>query len=582
MQRSLFDHRVNVAWVLRSSGHVALALRGTGGGGTRIVRAAGWVTWDRLQHAWQVRDRQPRILVRSALDLLEIVVLTRSVPADLDAARRVQACNVVVPAMETGYRLGAGTEAVPVVDPSRPFPPRRDQFAVVGLEGVARVLLPHLAVHGRFRRRGLRLHPFEGVWALGMLGGQFGLARYRDRLHRGARRQWWDRAEAQVLLEQRAAAAQAALASNPAHDFKKHLTLLGVAGSERARLAAGEQADHPRQVLERSQGTTLLWAALGIPVEPPELAATWISEDQRRVLDARIDAIDDEMDDAADEGPPLRLDVVTLHGTRVHLRYRGADIHLANPAPQLEAALDPVSLSLVVGAGWKLLNALDPELRIPLRYVLPGVLGDLAVAAVCERGRRCADARRFTWAVVGSLATSIVCDAGLAAAGPLRPPQRTDAVPATAPALGSLAMIGTCEGHVAPWLTGVGIAGTVGKWLLMARVVDPRSRDVVVRELLSLWQGWAAPRGLAASTAAESSALETSLQEGFQEAVRSARGRAMLAEVERAEQQVDLVEVELARLREDLDPELGELVGEQCRELRSWIREQREAIASTS
>lgn len=153
------------------------------------------------------------------------------------------------------------------------------------------------------------------------------------------------------------AAAQAAIANTPAHDVKKHLTLLGVSGSELARRAASEQSDHPRTVLAQSSGTTLLRAALGIPVEPSHLASTWISEDQRQVLDELIDGIDAELED---RGPQPSIEVLEIEGTRIHLLYRGRRIDLANPAPTLEAALDPVSLSLLVGAGWKLLNALDP------------------------------------------------------------------------------------------------------------------------------------------------------------------------------------------------------------------------------
>lgn len=579
MQPSLFDHRVKVAWVLRTGGHLALALGGPGSIRVRAAKAGGWLAWDRVVRDWHATSSQPKVAARSILDVLEVLVLTRRPPAELDAARRVQACNVVVPAMEAGYRLGAGTEAVPVVDPSRPFPPRGRQLVEVVAEGMASVAAPHLVARWRFGRRGLRMHPFEGIWALGMLGGQFGLARYRDRLHADARRAWWERAQHQVQLEQRGAAAQAAIANTPAHDVKKHLTLLGVSGSELARRAASEQSDHPRTVLAQSSGTTLLRAALGIPVEPSHLASTWISEDQRQVLDELIDGIDAELED---RGPQPSIEVLEIEGTRIHLLYRGRRIDLANPAPTLEAALDPVSLSLLVGAGWKLLNALDPGVRLPLRYVLPGVAVDLGFAATCERARRRGDPGRFTVAVIGSLVSSTVSDLGIWRAGPPGPGPRADAIPATGSALGALAMIGICEGRVPGWLARAGALGILAKWGAMAGVVGRRNRRELALELISLWQGWAAPRGLAASTAAESQVLESTLQRGFQEAVRTARRSAYVAEVDRAERQVDLVDAELARLREDLDPELADLVEGQCRELRTWIREQREALASAS
>lgn len=575
MGTSLFEQRSQVAWVLRVGAHLDLALlrrrRGPTPGDLALGAAA--LVGDEVFRRWLVRDPRPHLLLRAAIDTVEAAVWSRVAGPSEARGRWVQIANVAVPGVEAGYRLGAGTRAVPGPVPLRRWPPERSDLPRVVGELALGVGLPFATVRLTRARRGWSWSWFEDLWAPLSVVSLAALARYRNRLHQEARSAWEERARDQIAVGEEASAASAAIRSSPGHDFKKNLTALGWAGSERARQAAFEQVDHPERVVTAASGTTLLRAAMGIPLVPAGSSDVWISAGQRAVLDTFIDMVDATLED---RDPTPLLEVIEAEGLDIRLRYRGHGLRLSNPPPRLEAALDPVVATLLVGAMWKVLASIHPQVRVPSRIALPAALLDVANAVVYARAR--ADRRRGRMkAAAGlSLAGATIFDLGVMWARlPAAGADGEHVIPATGSTMGVLGVLGTCRDQLPRGWRGMLAIAVVGEWLATSLLGYRRPPAALLREAVALWQSYAASSGMVSAITAEAHHLETDLQAEFQRRVREASAAAEGHEVDRFEAQVTLAEQELAGVRDHLDIELVDFIGDQCQDLRRWIGERK-------
>ncbi len=311
--------------------------------------------------------------------------------------------TVVSCAMETGFRLGAGTEAVPVIDPTRPWRPawhprirqrlrrrsRRDDrawmpAAVTDGEAAARpepfgvdvsrliqvaveflidVLPPYMALVVGRRRRGLRTGFGAFGWAGLATAGGYGLARGRaDAQH--VTRELWDERTSYLLAEARVQSrVQSVLMHNVARvDPKGILAYLERAGSSRAGAVLDESGGAPERVTAaaEAQGLTLAAAVDLRTIEPPEHRIRWMSEAQVRHIRDEMERIDTslESEDATDR-PDDRVTVVRADGRNLVLDYRGSQIDVVRPTPQLVIRLEPTIPGLAASSLWTLSTALE-------------------------------------------------------------------------------------------------------------------------------------------------------------------------------------------------------------------------------
>lgn len=569
-QRSLFAHRAHLFWTLRASSHVNLVLLGgLGGRWRRAVLLSAALVGDLAHRRWLDRDPRPHAAVRALLDTAESAVWTALAGPSPDATYWTQQAHVVPPAMEWGYRTGAGDRAVPVVDPPRPFPPRGPALARAAAELAATTIAPlgvHLAIRTR-RRWGWQ--PFELHTVAFTAVGPFWMGRYRERIQGQARAEWWERAEVEVARDLERARASSAVRASPGHDFKKNLTTLGWNGSEACMVAAHQQADRPRRHASRADGTTLFGAALGIPVEPPDRRGVWISDEQRRVLDRFVDEVDAELEMAP---PRPRIDVLEVDGPTVRLRYRGRHIDLVNPPPRPETALDPVVPTLAVGIIWKLISSTSVGHRWHRGHLAASIGLDVLNAIVYDRARRAQAPHRFRVVVGSAIVSAAVAGIGIARSRvPTRDGNGRDLFVGSYAAYPVLGLVGACWDQLDRRTRAVALISAVTQWWVVANRGRQRQPTRVLAEAIALWQAVVAPQGLTSRVAAEASYLEDLLQADFQRRVRQARVQAADDELAAFRTQLELVESELDRLRDAIDPDLAEQVARQCGELRAWL-----------
>lgn len=568
--RALFDLRPHLVWALRVGGHVNVALAGrVAGPGRRAGLIAAGLLGDAVHRRWLERDHRHHPYLRGALDTAEVALWTLATGRSDSAAFWAQQAHVVAPALETGFRLGAGTTAIPVPVGSRSFPPRgRDAVRSVA-ELTATTLAP-LATHVLVRRwSGWRWRAYDAFAPVFATVGPLGLARYRARMQRQAREEWWVRATVEVEREIERARASSAVRASPGHDFKKNLTVLGWSGSEACRTAAHQQAERPRLRAVGADGTTVFGAALGIPVEPADRRAVWISDDQRRVLDRFIDEVDVELETRA---PLPRLDVLGVDGTTVRIRYRGRRLDLVNPPPRLEVGLDSMVPTLIVSLVWKALSATAIGHRWDRRFLSAAVALDVVTALGYERARRRAVPGRFTVTLLMTVASSVLAGIGIARSDvPDQDPSGQEQFVASFSAFSVLAMVAASHGQVDRRLRSAAALIAVVQWAVLSLPGRSRPPLMVAAEAVAGWQALIAPRGLSSHVAAEAEALERELQDELQERVRNARTEAADEELATFRSQLDLVESELARLGDAMDAELARHVAQQCVELRTWL-----------
>lgn len=508
--------------------------------------------------------------VRVVLDTMGAAVWTLAAGAEAGPANFVQNAYVVAPGLEAGFRLGAGTEAVPIVVPPKVYPPRPKAQAVArSLLPVALPFATHVVIRRRQGRSWNAIPP-----AFATIGG-FALARHRDHLQRDARQRWWERAQVLVAEEAHRTAAGAATRPSPGHDFKKTLAVLAWCGSEAAKAAMDEQMSHPSVATHQAGGATIGMTVPGLPVEPPDAADTWLDPPtQVRLLDY-LDSIDDLLEDRA---PPPLMQVANDERGGLHIRYRGHLVSFAPTSPQIDAALDPVSAAIGVGITFKVISALEGAHPVPPWVAAPVVLVDLALLEAHRRRRRARREDRFRLAAIGSTVSALGFMAAASATSP-RTTARAEEFPVLLGAMAALGVLGTCNEQAGRQLTqtlvGLTSAATIGLWFRNQRLSTAGSAwavaDLWTNAGASLWMTYAASHGLTTRIAAETANVEALLAEEFSARLRSARSAASRRELERFQAQLDIARVELAARRGAMDPDLVAFVEQECTDLHRWL-----------
>lgn len=496
---------------------------------------------------------------------------------------RVGVIATVVPtALETGFRLGAGTEAVPVMQPPVPWTaawdpplprllslrgtgwssltakgiprPVPSRFARLAWE-VGRDVGPPLAAMALARRsHGQRL----GIGTLGWVGfafaGGYALARSRDDAQRSTTVTWDERTKATIDEARVGSRVHAALVHNVATvDPKAMLRHLAGAGSERAGRTLDEMRAIPVDTLRRfeSHGTLLRQAAEKRPISPGREGTRWVQNVQVRQLRRAIERIDDSRGDeeSADDG----LRVVHARGAELVVEYRGERITLTRAVPELILRLEPTLPALVLGATWTAITVLPSLGSAPVWAVVPALgLQGLAIRRLLDQealARRCD--RTTAWLVAGS---TVICDAAIGRF------QRNVVDPggaALCPGTGAtqtLVLLLACN-----WrdlrrdrlvLSGLAAAG----WLFAIRKPTPRAARVYVVELAFLLMPAFATASVGADTRREAEALDEHLDRRLAERVDAAARTAATEELQTFIDQIQTVIDELPRHPGGLDP----------------------------
>jgi hypothetical protein len=463
----------------------------------------------------------------------------------------------------------AGTDAVPVTNPDRPWPPVDADDA---LRRTVRLLAVNLvpttiAVVIR-RRRGLPGGGENLIWSLSAAGlAAFG-ARHRDRLHAGERERWAIRTATQVRQEHAAARAALATASSPGHDFKKTLYTLGLYGSARAMEEARAQAAHPAALLDELGGHTLFDVTRSTRIVPSEAASLWLTDAQGREVRAFLRAAENAALDGADQA----LRVQRPAPDEITIRYLDHTLRLRNDPPPLQARLDPSSLVLAVAAFMAADTVMTREL--PAAGALPSAALLLATA---RRFRHRSPSGRELNAIVACCAVSTAL--GFAASASdranLETPLNRRAMPATSFAKGFLAVLGAHWGRLGPerWVL---VPAIVAGWLASSMRREPRSIAELVAGGIDLAQGLAATWRLSDLVDAEAHHLETVLQREFAVTCATARAEAAHAELERYQHQLEIAREAIAELGDRLDPMLRAELDADCEQVDRWLERQRD------
>lgn len=574
--RSLFSQRVRLNRTLRMGSHVGIGIllprdrRRTGWGAVTAVSLLADAVYCRLLES---DPKRTHLVRRTVWDSIDGAVFALAGGPDPVSARHPQIVATVGAGVEAGIRLTTGDEAVPVLEPARQFPPRRGSRTRAVAETLGPVVLPHLAIRCVRARRGWGWNRFEYIWpALGVVGGA-GLGYYRNRLHAEARRDWTNRAAAQIAVEERTAAVRAALHESQGHHFKKNLLVLGEFGSSAAHAAGREQLVHPARLVSATPGSTLFEVAYGIEVSPMSARDIWVDSAQRDILEQFIEDVDETLSrqGLVGSGRSDVLEVLSVNGTLIDLEYRGRRIQLSNRPPRLESGFDPIPATLVVGAAWKMIAVTQMRRRLDRLGGLGVVACDLAFAArhvLLRRHERLAVDRSLIAASVGSV---IVFDAIVALSRPRSTNQYGNQVfLTTSPTAALMVVLGTYAEQLDRLLWPVMAIG-IAAWLVSSLVGQQRTSLGMLAEAVTLWEAFSSTRGLAANMSAEAQTLEASLQGDFQAQTRDARQRAVRAEMARYREQLGIVRDELDRLRSDLDDRTKEIIERECEEMAAWL-----------
>jgi hypothetical protein len=503
------------------------------------------------------RDRR----VELAVNLVDAALWAKLSPSGAAAMRSAVVASLVPTAIETGYRLGAGTEAVPILDPALPWEPAWDppmprmlslpwskvtrpggiqRFrAALGADRLplprpgravwlvgqvaADLALPFAAAAAIRRRDGQPAGLGLSGWpAFGAVGG-FALARTRDDAQRSTRQVWQRRCDG-ILVEQRLEAqVHAALAHNFLHpDPRALLTILAGAGSEPAAEALARWSEATSHVVHADGsdgGTTLHGALEGRPVIPAEDRYRYVAEDQllpiREWIAAAEEALEVEAEDGLDdleheEVPPTPVEVVSTWGRRMTLRCGTSELRLAREVPELAIRLEPTVPGLWVGMIWSSLTALPSIGGAPVAAAGSAVA--LQGAAIWRLITRTALERRADRTTLGLVtAGAVIVDVAVGLRQRvLRGPAGVPVCPgtgATQPLFLLLAANWRDLGRERWAAAGVGL----GAWAFAFFAAGHRDRGLLANELAFLAMPAAAVATMSADTRREAEHLDATL-----------------------------------------------------------------------
>jgi len=557
----ILGQRTHMTWTLRSAAHSVTAIT-TYGRTLRkrwlVLGAAALATDPSIARA-VAGEGQVRPCARLLIESCDAALWARS--GDL---RGPYIAAMAPAALESGYRLGAGTDAVPVPVDGSVYPPCRGDR----LRAAARVLLPIVApaVAARWstRRRTHHRGPEELWGVIGTVSG-FALARFRDRLQRQARNEWGQRAQHQIALEAHAAQVRAATVNSEGHSFKKVLVVLAYWGSGAAKVAASEQMERPRALLGASGGMTISDAAFGITVEPPTAGVIWLSTSQVHQLRQFLDDAELEPCDAR-----AVIDVTSSDWSRTTLTYLGHHLTVEHPPPTLLSSLDPLPAGLVYGAVLKAISIIPALGGLPVAVTLASAVCDLV--AVQQHRRHRTVAHQIPVNVLPAvLAGTLLFNGALAAGyGQALTASGAEVVPATNGTISLMLLIGQYWESLGDerWLL---LAAAVAIWTVSTLSTVGRTITRLVAE--AFFAGWvlSAVVGLGERIRAEAGDLERVLQDDFVRDVIAARHGAVAVELHRYQTQLDLARTELARLGSTIPDDIGSVLRAECDRMQAWL-----------
>ena len=473
-------------------------------------------------------------------------------------------------AAEAGWRIGAGTSARPVYDPSRPWPPRT---AADTARAVAQVAVPVLGPYGALwlvrRAHGLRTHWSNLSWGLGSALFGFAFARNRARLQQRTVDRWTRQARDLVDHERTAARFFTVAQSSPGHDFKKTLFALGLWGSSEARAAATAQGARPGDLYRQLPGQLLAEASHRARIDPPEQGLRLLSAGQAQQLQRFLADTAEQAPDGLDQTVQVR----DLDGFTTQITYLGRRLHLRHDPPPLAAELNPTAGSFLIGAVLKAHGLLPhtTELGVPLSAVLAAV----DAAGFVHFWRRPVTATSLDSAVRrAALGAACAIAAAATPLAHLRDGDGGELYPAIGAARDLLLVL------LPNWdllrggqkaLAPLAVAGA-----LAASVVRRRQVGVdwlsLIADLGSLVDTLAMLR--AASRAEEEAVLlERAMFDRYSAAVRRARQAGQHQELASYAEQLRLARRVAAELA-DLDPALRQAVDADCDRLQAWLAHQ--------
>ena len=566
---SLWQRRLWAKRWIRIGSHVALSLdsyvrtrkvRWLVAGGVAMA-ADVWVSSANV-------SEQGREIIPLGVSVLDAALWSSQEQIAGTAVRQIVLADVVPDAIVAGFRFAAGTNAVPIVDPMRPFPPSGPavrRWVRPGIDLLLPAVVPLTMAVVRKKRRNASTTERGYRYGVAAAVGGIVLGRLRDRMQRDARANWDRRTLVHEQVQREAAEARLAVDLASGHDFKKVLSALGYWGSERARVAGMEQGERPARTFDRMNGKMLRHATYGVPVEPLDMWTWWLSDAQVDELQAFLDVAEDSPRGAR---AVLRAEVVS--NDQLRLSYLG-HVHLITPMamPALRAGLVPLPAIAATSLAWHLepLSEHVGGLRWPA--VLAAVALDTFSVGRSIRTPLGPFEPPTTALVLSGCATAIELLAVAAGWSHLESSDGTATFSETSVINAFLALLLTHWSrleHRRPLL-----AASLGAWFATALISGQRNVVRLCIELVNIAQTMLGVLDLASIADLETQALDHDLRLEYDRRVKAAYQAAERTELKHYRHQLTIAQEELAELGDRVPPESARAMAANCAIMKEWL-----------
>jgi hypothetical protein len=565
--RSILGHRARVAAAMRVGSHLALGLSAWKRRPRKQV-AAVTVAALVVDH-FVVRTLRRSGAVRPdwhyLADAVDAAAWTSLMEGGGTATLPILMADSAPGAVESGYRFGAGMEAIPHPDGGDPFPPDGPpiwRWARPLTRAALPVLVPMISHRVTSLRRRCPISAWAELLGFGSFGMGFLLARLRDRLQKEARSSWQTRALTQSQIEGHTARALLYTKNTDAHAFRKNLIPLYRAGSLEAEARLRAAQDLPLQAVSGGDGTTLHSAVMGVPLNPSEAGRIWVGDRQCEQIRQFIDEA--EMVPRSG-GAHLNVAAIWSH---LELEYLGHRTVITHDLPCLETRLDPVPAGLLLAALWKILAIHE---GVPVSTVLGCVTLDVA-AFVTYYTKPDVDQRPPPVVLALSLASCVLFASAIALGhGRTIRDDGSPIFPATQVIDGcAIVLVRYWEELSSRTRWGLTAALAVA-WSIAALLPIRRAPLEVLVEALNPLSVAFSAYGIGERVAYEARLLEESLQQKFSEDLRESREEAVTALLGYYEEMVSFVEHETALRRSDIPEDVAAAIDVECAALRIWL-----------
>lgn len=482
--------------------------------------------------------------------------------------RQIVLADLVTDALFAGFRFAAGTDAVPIVDPMRPFPPvgpavRR--WARPGFDLLLPAVVPLAIAIVRSVRRNASTTEHGYRYGVAASAGGILLGRLRDRMQRDARASWDRRTLVHEQVQREAAEARLAVDLASGHDFKKVLSALGYWGSERARMAGMEQGERPARMFGRMNGKMLRQATYGVPVEPLEMWTWWLS-------DAQVDELQAFLDTAEDDPREVRavLHAEVLSNDQVRLRYLGHE-HLISPTvlPALRASLVPLPAIVATSLAWHLEPLSEKFGGLRWQAVMGAVAFDTYSAWRSIRIPLGPSAPPSGALGLAGCASAIELLAIASGWSSLESLDGTATFPETSVINAFLALLATHWSRLE--YRRLLLVSALAAWLATALARGHRSVVDLCIELANIAQTMLGALDLASIADLETQALDHDLRLEYGRRVKGAFRTAERAELEHYRRQLTIAQEELTALGDRVPAESARAMAADCAIMKEWL-----------